>query len=50
MHSFSEQLSHDAEPIWRHIFDHPFLKEIMDRSLTLVPFQHTPGREDRHDR
>jgi thiaminase/transcriptional activator TenA len=40
MPSFSEQLRHEAEPIWRRIFDHPFLKEIKDGTLPLVTFQY----------
>ena len=30
MPSFSEHLRSEAEPIWRQIFQHPFLKEIKD--------------------
>ena len=40
MPSFSEQLRHEAEPIWRRIFDHPFLKEIKDGTLPLETFQY----------
>jgi len=40
MPSFSEQLRHEAEPIWRRIFDHPFLKEIKDGTLPLATFQY----------
>ena len=38
--SFSEQLRHEAEPIWRRIFAHPFLKEIKDGTLPLETFQY----------
>ena len=40
MSSFSEQLRHEARPIWRRIFDHPFLKEIKDGTLPLESFQY----------
>ena len=40
MPSFSEQLKNEAEPIWRRIFDHPFLKEIKDGTLPLDTFRY----------
>ncbi|MCH8802377.1 MAG: thiaminase II, partial [Chloroflexi bacterium] len=40
MPSFSEQLRNEAEPIWRRIFDHPFLKEIKDGTLPLDTFRY----------
>ena len=40
MSSFSEQLRTEAEPIWRRIFDHPFLREIKDGTLPLETFQY----------
>ena len=40
MESFSEQLRNEAEPIWREIFSHPFLKEIKDGTLPLETFQY----------
>ena len=40
MSSFSEQLRTEAEPIWRRIFDHPFLQEIKDGTLPLETFQY----------
>ena len=40
MNSFSEQLKTEAEPIWRRIFDHPFLKEIKNGTLPLDTFRY----------
>ena len=40
MPSFSEQLKNEAEPIWRRIFDHPFLKEIKDGTLPEDTFRY----------
>ena len=40
MSSFSEQLRTEAEPIWRKIFAHPFLREIKDGTLPLETFQY----------
>jgi len=40
MPSFSEELRIEAEPIWRKIFDHPFLKEIKDGTLPLETFRY----------
>jgi len=40
MSSFSEQLRTEAEPIWRRIFDHPFLRKIKDGTLPLETFQY----------
>ena len=40
MPSFSEQLKNEAEPVWRKIFDHPFLKEIKDGTLPLDTFRY----------
>ena len=40
MPSFSEQLSSEAEPIWRQIFQHPFLKEIKDGTLPEETFRY----------
>ena len=40
MRGFSEELRVEAEPIWRKIFDHPFLKEIKDGTLPLETFQY----------
>ena len=40
METFSEQLKAEAEPIWRKIFGHPFLKEIKDGTLPLEKFQY----------
>ncbi|NQW22319.1 MAG: thiaminase II [SAR202 cluster bacterium] len=39
MTSFSEQLKNEVEPIWRRIFDHPFLKEIKDGTLPEETFR-----------
>ena len=38
MDSFSEGLRLEAEPIWRRIFAHPFLREIKDGTLPLATF------------
>lgn len=38
--SFSEQLKAEAQPIWRRIFDHPFLREIKDGTLPLEKFRY----------
>ena len=35
MDSFSDQLRAEAEPIWRAIFAHPFLRQIKDGTLPL---------------
>ncbi len=40
MASFSEQLKNEAEPIWRQIFDHPFLKEIKEGTLPVETFRY----------
>ncbi|MDE2842805.1 MAG: hypothetical protein OXN21_05420 [Chloroflexota bacterium] len=40
MPSFSEQLKAEAQPIWRAIFQHPFLREIKDGTLPLEKFQY----------
>ena len=40
MSSFSEQLRNEAEPIWKAIFAHPFLREIKDGSLPLDKFRY----------
>lgn len=40
MSSFSEHLREEATPIWRRIFDHPFLREIKDGTLPLETFQY----------
>ena len=40
MTSFSEQLQNEAESIWRHIFSHPFLKEIKDGTLPEETFRY----------
>ena len=40
MPSFSEQLRSEAEPIWRQIFQHPFLKEIKDGTLPEETFRY----------
>ena len=40
MPSFSEQLHIEAEPIWRAIFDHPFLREIKDGTLPVEKFRY----------
>ena len=40
MPSFSEELRIEAEPIWRKIFNHPFLKEIKDGTLPLETFRY----------
>ena len=45
MESFSEQLMAEAEPIWRRIFAHPFLREIKDGSLPLEKFQYYLGQD-----
>ena len=38
--SFSEQLKAEAQPIWRRIFAHPFLREIKDETLPLEKFRY----------
>ena len=38
--SFSEQLKVEAQPIWRRIFAHPFLREIKDGTLPLEKFRY----------
>jgi thiaminase/transcriptional activator TenA len=45
MSSFSEQLRIEAEPIWRKIFAHPFLREIKDGTLPLATFQYYLGQD-----
>ena len=40
MPSFSEQLRSEAEPIWRQIFQHPFLQEIKDGTLPEETFRY----------
>ena len=45
MESFSEQLRAEAEPIWRRIFAHPFLREIKDGTLPLEKFQYYLGQD-----
>ena len=45
MDSFSEQLRAEAEPIWRQIFAHPFLREIKDGTLPLETFQNYLGQD-----
>ncbi len=40
MPSFSELLKNEAEPIWRAIFTHPFLREIKDGTLPLEKFRY----------
>jgi len=40
MASFSEQLRHEVEPIWRRIFAHPFLKEIKNGTLPEETFRY----------
>ena len=40
MPSFSEQLKSEAEPIWRAIFAHPFLREIKDGTLPQEKFRY----------
>ena len=40
MPSFSEQLRSEAEPIWRQIFQHPFLKKIKDGTLPEETFRY----------
>ena len=44
MDSFSDQLRAEAEPIWREIFAHPFLREIKDGTLPLETFSTTSAR------
>ena len=45
MAGFSEQLRAEAEPIWREIFRHPFLREIKDGTLPLETFQYYLGQD-----
>ncbi len=45
MDSFSDQLRAEAEPIWRKIFAHPFLREIKDGTLPLETFQAYLGQD-----
>ena len=40
MPSFSEQLRSEAEPIWRQIFQHPFLQEIKNGTLPEETFRY----------
>ena len=40
MASFSEELKIEAEPIWRAIFAHPFLREIKDGTLPVEKFRY----------
>ena len=37
---FSEQLQQEAQPIWKAIFEHPFLQAIKDGSLPLEAFRY----------
>ena len=45
MVGFSEQLRQEAQPVWRAIFGHPFLREIKDGSLPLATFQYYLGQD-----
>ena len=45
MDSFSEQLKSEAEPIWRKIFAHPYLREIKDGTLPLETFRYYLGQD-----
>ena len=45
MAGFSEELRQEAEPIWKAIFAHPFLKEIKDGTLPLETFQYYLGQD-----
>ena len=45
MDSFSDQLRAEAEPIWREIFAHPFLRGIKDGTLPLETFQYYLGQD-----
>ena len=45
MNSFSDQLRAEAEPIWREIFAHPFLRGIKDGTLPLETFQYYLGQD-----
>ena len=45
MDSFSDQLRAEAEPIWREIFAHPFLKGIKDGTLPIETFQYYLGQD-----
>ena len=45
MDSFSDQLRAEAQPIWREIFAHPFLKGIKDGTLPLETFQYYLGQD-----
>ena len=45
MDSFSNQLRIEAEPIWREIFAHPFLKGIKEGTLPLETFQYYLGQD-----
>ena len=45
MAGFSEQLRAEAEPIWRAIFRHPFLREIKDGTLPLETFRYYLGQD-----
>ena len=45
MDTFSDQLRTEAEPIWREIFAHPFLKGIKDGTLPLETFQYYLGQD-----
>lgn len=38
--SFSDQLQTEAQPIWRQIFAHPFLREIKDGTLSPEKFRY----------
>lgn len=38
--SFSEQLKSAAQPLWRQIFSHPFLREIRDGTLPAAKFRY----------
>ena len=45
MDSFSDQLRAEAQPIWREIFAHPFLRSIKDGTLPLETFQYYLGQD-----
>ena len=45
MDSFSDQLRAEADPIWREIFAHPYLRQIKDGTLPLETFQYYLGQD-----
>ena len=45
MDSFSDQLRVEAEPIWREISAHPFLRQIKEGTLPLETFQYYLGQD-----